>query len=149
MLCVYAGVGKGRGAPVYAITPRNQLSTEKHICFGRVFFVILPVGARRLYFTMNNQLRADQVFAILAPNWSNPLLAPGPPKGDSGRSQESPGRVWRSSVRVPGDPTYRKTPDQPHQRPLCCNNNDNASAIRIDLRYPETLISIFKILLSF
>ena len=31
VLCVYAGVGKGRGAPVYAITPRNQLSTEKHI----------------------------------------------------------------------------------------------------------------------
>ena len=83
------------------------------------FFVFLPDGAKRLVFTMNYQLRDDQVFAILAPNWPTPLLAPGPPKGDSGRSRESPGRVWRSSVRVPGGPIYRKTPDQPPQRPLC------------------------------
>ena len=79
----------------------------------------LPVGAKHLVFTMNYQLRDDQVFAILAPNWPTPLLAPGPPKGDSGRSRESPGRVWRSSVRVLGGPIYRKTPDQPPQRPLC------------------------------
>ena len=90
-LCTGCGVGKGRGAPVWTRTPQNQLSTEKHTGFGRVFFVILPDGARRLYFTMNNQLRDDQVFPILARNWSNPLLAPGPPKGDSGRSQESSG----------------------------------------------------------
>ena len=56
VLCAGCGVGKGRGAPVQARAPRNQLSTEKHICFGRLFFVFLPDGAKGVVFTMNSTL---------------------------------------------------------------------------------------------
>ena len=111
--CAGCGVGQGCGAPVHARAPRNQLSSEKHLWFGRLFFVFLPDGAKCLIFTMNYRPRGDQVFTILSPNWPTPLLAPGPPKGDPGRSQESPGRVWRDSLRLLGEPIYRKTPDQP------------------------------------
>ena len=42
--------------------------------------MILPIGAKHRVFTVNYQLRDNQVFAILAPNWPTPLLGPGPPK---------------------------------------------------------------------
>ena len=118
-MCTGAVVGKGRGAPAHARASRNQLSTEKHIRFGRLFFVFLPDGAQCLDFTMNYHLRDDTVLNIFVSNWPTQLLAPGPLIGDPGRSQESPGRVWRRSERVPGGPIYRKTPDQPPQRSLC------------------------------
>ena len=63
VLCAGCGVGKGRGAPVQARAPREQLSTEKHTGFGRLFFRFLPNGAKRLVFTMNSTLRDDQDFA--------------------------------------------------------------------------------------
>ena len=49
------------------------------------------------YLSMNYHLRDDQVFTSLSPNWHSPLLPPGPPKGDPGRSHEqrNPGRVYR------------------------------------------------------
>ena len=40
--CAGCGVGRGRGAPVHARAPQNQLSLEKHICFGRLFCVFWP-----------------------------------------------------------------------------------------------------------
>ena len=42
LLCAGCGVGKGHGAPVHARAPQNQLSSEKHICFGRLFCVFWP-----------------------------------------------------------------------------------------------------------
>ena len=54
--CAGAAVGQGRGAPVQARAPRKQLSTEKHIGFGRLFFVFLPDGAKGVVFTMNSTL---------------------------------------------------------------------------------------------
>ena len=57
VLCAGCGVGKGRGAPVQARPPRKQLSTEKHIGFGRLFFLVfLPGGAKGVVFTMNSTL---------------------------------------------------------------------------------------------
>ena len=56
VLCAGCGVGKGRGAPVQARAPRKQLSTEKHIGFGRLVFVFLPDGAKGVVFTMNSTL---------------------------------------------------------------------------------------------
>ena len=79
--CAGCGVGKGRRAPVHARASRNQLSSEKHIWFGRLFFVFLPNGAQRLIFTMNYHLRDDQVFTILTPNWPNSTSGP---RGASG-----------------------------------------------------------------
>ena len=35
-LCAGAVVGEGRGAPVYAPAPSDQLPTAKHMVFGRV-----------------------------------------------------------------------------------------------------------------
>ena len=35
-LCAGAVVGEGRGAPVYALAPSDQLPTVKHMVFGRV-----------------------------------------------------------------------------------------------------------------
>ena len=81
--CAGCGVGKGRRAPVHARASRNQLSSEKHIWFGRLFFVFLPNGAQRLIFTMNYRPRDDPVFVILTPNWPNPLLAPEWPVGSN------------------------------------------------------------------
>ena len=70
--CAGCGVGQGRGAPVHARAPQNQLSSEKHIRFGRLFFVFLPNGAQRLIFTT----REDQVFTIVTPNWPNSTSGP-------------------------------------------------------------------------
>ena len=47
------------------------------------FFVFLPNGAQRLIFTMKYHLREDQVFTILTPKWSNPLLAQEGPVGSN------------------------------------------------------------------
>ena len=41
----------------------------------------MPNGAQRLIFTMNYQLREDQVFTILTPNWPNSTSGP---RGASG-----------------------------------------------------------------
>ena len=79
--CAGCGVGKGRRAPVHARASRNQLSSEKHIWFGRLFFVFLPNGAQRLIFTMKYHLREDQVFTILTPKWPNSTSGP---RGASG-----------------------------------------------------------------
>ena len=40
--CAGCGVGRGRGAPVHARAPQNQLSSEKHISFERLFCVFWP-----------------------------------------------------------------------------------------------------------
>ena len=56
VLCAGCGVGKGRGAPVQARAPRKQLSTEKHVGFGRLFSVFLPDSAKGVVFTMNYTL---------------------------------------------------------------------------------------------
>ena len=42
ILCASCGLGEGRGAPVRAPAPPTPLSTEKHICFGQLFFNALP-----------------------------------------------------------------------------------------------------------
>ena len=60
--CAGCGVGKGRGAPVHARTPQNQLSSEKNTSdLENLFFVFLPNGAQRLIFMVNYHLRDDQV----------------------------------------------------------------------------------------
>ena len=79
--CAGCGVGKGRRAPVHARASQNQLSSEKHIWFGRLFFVFLPNGAQRLIFRMKYHLREDQVFTILTPKWPNSTSGP---RGASG-----------------------------------------------------------------
>ena len=79
--CAGCGVGKSPGAPVHARASRNQLPSEKHTWFGRLFFVFLPNGAQRLTFTMKYNLREDQVFTILTPKWPNSTSGP---RGASG-----------------------------------------------------------------
>ena len=79
--CAGCGVGQGRRAPVHARASQNQLPSEKHICFGRLFCVFLPNGAQRLVFSVNYHLREDQVFTILTPKWPNSTSGP---RGASG-----------------------------------------------------------------
>ena len=67
MRCAGCGVGQGRGAPVHARAPRNQLSSEKPYDLEDFFSVFLPDGAKCLIFTMNYRLREDQVLTILTP----------------------------------------------------------------------------------
>ena len=50
VLCAGCGVGKGRGAPVQARAPRKQLSTEKHIGVGRLFFRVFAGRCQRRCF---------------------------------------------------------------------------------------------------
>ena len=77
--------------------------------FWKLFFVLLPGGTQHIIFTMNYHLGDPTVFDLFVSKWPSPFLDPGPPKGDPG----SPGRVWRDSLRLFGEPIYRKTPDQP------------------------------------
>ncbi len=91
---------------------KSTFNRKTHMVW-KTFFLFLPDGAQRLIFTMNYHFRDDQVFTILTPNWPTPPLAPGMTKGDPRRSQQSPGMVWRDSLRLLGEPIDRKTPDQP------------------------------------
>ena len=122
--CAGCGVGQGRRAPVHARASQNQLSSEKHIWFGRLFFVFLPDGAKRLIFTMNYHPRDDPDFTILTPNWPTPLLSPEWPLGSNvDPIWSNPAPIWPKSedIGIQSSPIYIQTPDQPPQRTLCYN----------------------------
>ena len=116
VLCAGCGLGEGRGAPVQAPAPPKPLSTEKHICFGALFFVFLPVGAKRIVFTMKYALRDDRVFDILAPKWRTVQDRPEETLGGLGRawggSGGALGELWEALY-------IEKLPINRPQRTLC------------------------------
>ena len=62
--CAGCGVGQGRRAPVHARASRNQLSSEKHTLFGRLFFRVFAERSPTPYFY-------NEISHLRGPNFHN------------------------------------------------------------------------------
>ena len=80
VLCAGCGLGEGRGAPVQARAPPEQLSTEKHICFEQLFLQILAVGQILSLYAVLESLGHPQKSTEFLPDPNPAQSAPGEPR---------------------------------------------------------------------